>query len=160
VVQAVAGSNPVAHPSDSPEPCSRSVATLDSRLGRTEDIVLRYYEAFRRGDIDAVLEGWNPDGLLIPLGRRRSYRGHNELRRYLETDINEAPEFDFRIYTVLDQGDFAITFGRYSICEGEAVIDRGVFCISEVVDEKLVAWEAFEDIGDAFTEFRERVAAR
>jgi ketosteroid isomerase-like protein len=126
-------------------------------LGRTEDIVLRYYEAFRRGDIDGVLEGWHPDGLLIPLGRRRSYRGHDELRLYLETDIHEAPEFDFRIYTVLDQGDLAITFGRYSVREGEAVVDRGVFCISKVVAEKIVAWEAFENVGQAFAEFRQRL---
>jgi limonene-1,2-epoxide hydrolase len=129
-------------------------------LGRTEDIVVRYYEAFRRGDTDGVLEGWHPDGWLIPLGRRRSYRGHDELRLYLETDINEAPEFDFRIYTVLDQGNLALTFGRYSVHEGGAVVDRGVFCISEVVDQKLVSWEAFEDVGQAFAEFRQRLQAR
>jgi ketosteroid isomerase-like protein len=129
-------------------------------LGKTEDIVLRYYELFRRGDVDGVLEGWHREGLLIPLGRRRSYRGHDELRRYLETDINEAPEFDFRIYTVLDQGDFALTFGRYSVEEGGAVIDKGVFCISEVVDEKLVSWEAFEHVGEAFAQFRQRLEAR
>jgi ketosteroid isomerase-like protein len=129
-------------------------------LGRTEDIVLQYYEAFVRGDVDGVLEGWHPDGVLIPLGRRRHYRGHDELRLYLETDIHEAPEFDFRIYTVLDQSDFALTFGRYSVREGGAVIDRGVFCISEVADEKLVAWEAFENVGEAFAEFRQRVASR
>ena len=121
---------------------------------------MRYYEAFRRGDIDGVLEGWHPDGLLIPLGGRRSYRGHDQLRLYLETDINEAPEFDFRIYTVLDQGSLALTFGRYSVHESGAVIDRGVFCISEVVDQKLVSWEAFEDVGQAFAEFRRRLQSR
>jgi len=129
------------------------------RLGRTEDIVQRYYEAFRRGDIDGVLEGWDPDGLLIPLGRRRQYRGHGELRQYLETDIEEAPEFDFRIYAILDQGNLALTFGRYSVQEGEAVIDKGVFCISEVVDQKLVSWEAFENIGEALRTFRQRLSA-
>jgi limonene-1,2-epoxide hydrolase len=129
-------------------------------MGRTEDIVLRYYEAFRRGDTDGVLEGWDRDGLLIPLGGRRSYRGHDELRLYLEKDIYEAPEFDFRIYTVLDQGDLAITFGRYSIRDEEAIIDKGVFCISEVADQKLVAWEAFDEVGQAFAEFRRRLQAR
>lgn len=128
-------------------------------LGRTEDIVLRYYEAFLRGDIDGVLEGWHGDGFLIPLGRRRSYSGHGELRLYLETDIHEAPEFDFRIYTVLDHGNLALTFGRYSVHEGEAVVDRGVFCITEVMDEKIAYWEAFENVGEAFHEFRHRLAA-
>ena len=127
-------------------------------MGRTEEIVLRYYEAFRLGDIDGVLEGWHPDGVIVPVGRRQIYRGHEELRRYLEKDIHEAPEFDFRIYTVLDQGDIAITFGRYSVDEDGAVVDKGVFCISEVVDDKLVSWEAFENVGEAFAEFRQRVA--
>jgi limonene-1,2-epoxide hydrolase len=128
-------------------------------LGRTEEIVSRYNEAFLRGDIDGVLEGWHPDGLLIPLGRRRSYRGHDELRLYLETDIHEAPEFDFRIYTILDRGDLALTFGRYSIREGDTVVDKGIFCISEVMDEKFVYWEAFENVGEAFHEFRQRAAS-
>jgi ketosteroid isomerase-like protein len=126
-------------------------------LGRTEDIVLRYYEAFRRGDIDGVLEGWHPEGLLIPLGRRRSYRGHDQLRLYLDNDMQQAPEFDFRIYTVLDVGDLAITFGRYSVREEEAVVDKGVYCISRVVDQKLVSWEAFDHVGEAFAEFRQRL---
>jgi hypothetical protein len=129
-------------------------------LGKTEDIIQRNYEAFLRGDIDGVLEGWHHDGLLIPIGRPRSYRGHDQLRVYLETDIYEAPEFDFRIYTILEQSALAITFGRYSIREGAAVIDKGVFCISEVAEEKVVSWEAFENVGVAFAEFKQRLAAR
>jgi hypothetical protein len=129
-------------------------------MGRAEDIVLRNYEAFRAGNIDQVLEGWAPDGLLIPLGRRRSYRGHDELRLYLEKEIYELPEFDFRVYTVLDQDDLALTFGRYSVREGDTVIDKGVFCISQADGEKLVSWEAYENVGEAFTEFRRRLNGR
>ena len=126
-------------------------------MGRTEDIVLRNYEAFRRGDIDRVLEGWDSDGLLIPLVGRRSYRGHAELRQYLEKDIYEAPEYDFRVYNVLEQSDFALTFGRYSIREAGGVVDRGVFCISEASGWKLISWEAFEDVGQAFAELKRRL---
>ena len=131
-----------------------------SIVGKTEAIIQRNYEAFLRGDIDGVLEGWHHDGLLIPLGRRRSYRGHDELRLYLETDIHEAPEFDFRIYTILEQSDLAITFGRYSVREGDAVVEKGVFCISEVEHQKVVSWEAFENVGEAFSEFQKRLAGR
>jgi limonene-1,2-epoxide hydrolase len=120
---------------------------------------MRNYRAFLDGHIDRVLEGWHHDGFLVPLGGRRSYRGHDELRFYLETDIHEAPEFDFRIFTVLDVGDLALTFGRYSVREGGAVVDRGVFCVSEVVDQKVVSWEAFRNIGEAFSEFKRRLAA-
>jgi limonene-1,2-epoxide hydrolase len=135
-------------------------ARLRAILGKTEDIIQRNYEAFLQGDIDGVLEGWHQDGLLIPMGRPRSYRGHDELRVYLEKDIHEAPEFDFRIYTILEQSDLAITFGRYSVRDGAAVIDKGVFCISEVEEQKVVSWEAFENVGEAFAEFQRRLAAR
>jgi hypothetical protein len=128
-------------------------------MGRTEDIVMRNYEAFRRGDIDKVLAGWDRDGLLIPLGRRRSYRGHDELRLYLEKDIHEAPEFDFRVFTVLEQSHLALTFGRYSIDEDGTVVERGVFCISEAADQRLISWEAFENVGEAFAEFRRRLGS-
>jgi hypothetical protein len=107
-----------------------------------------------------VLEGWHHDGLLIPIGYPRSYRGHDQLRVYLETDIHEAPEFDFRIYTILEQSELAMTFGQYSVREGAAVIHKGVFCISEVEEGKVVSWEAFENVGEAFAEFRQRLAAR
>ncbi len=129
-------------------------------MGKTEDIILRNYEAFRGGDIDSVLEGWHPDGLLIPFGRRRSYRGHDELRQYLEKDIYEVPEFDFRVYTILEQGDFALIFGRYSVREDGRVVDKGVFGISRAEDQKLRSWEAFDHVGEAFTEFKRRLSAR
>jgi hypothetical protein len=126
-------------------------------VGRAEDIVLRNYEAFRAGQIDKVLDGWAPDGLLVPLGRGRSYRGHDELRLYLEKDMYELPEFDFRVYTVLDKDDLALTFGRYSVREGEIVVDTGVFCISQADGDKLVSWEAYENVGEAFAELRRRL---
>jgi hypothetical protein len=129
-------------------------------MGQTEEIIRRNYEAFRIDDIDTVLRGWDPDGLLIPLGRRRAYRGHDEIRLYLTKDIHDAPEFDFRVYTILEQGDLALTFGRYSVRESDAVVDRGVFCISAVADGVLCSWEAFENVGEAFTEFKRRLAER
>jgi ketosteroid isomerase-like protein len=129
-------------------------------MGKTEDIILHNYEAFRRGDIDSVLEGWHEDGLLIPFGRRRSYEGHGQLRQYLEKDIYEAPEFDFRVYTVLEQGDFALIFGRYSLREEGRVVDKGVFGISRAEGQKLRSWEAFDHVGEAFTEFKRRLSER
>lgn len=129
-------------------------------MGKTEDIILRNYEAFRAGDIDRVLEGWHADGLLVPFGRRRSYRGHAELRQYLEKDIYEEPEFDFRVYTILEQGDFALIFGRYSVREAGAVVDKGMFAISEAEGQTLRSWETFDHVGEAFAEFKRRLSPR
>ena len=129
-------------------------------VGKTEDIIFRNYEAFRVGDIDKVLEGWHPDGLLITFGQGRSYRGHDEIRQYLETDIHEAPDFDHRIYTVLEQGDFALIFGRYSVRESGRVVDKGVFSISLAEGQRLRSWESFDHVGEAVTEFKQRLSAR
>jgi len=129
-------------------------------IGKTEDIIVRNYEAFREGDVDLVLQGWHEDGLLIPLGRRRSYRGHDELRQYLQKDIYEAPEFDFRVYTILEQGDFALIFGRYSVKEDGSVVDKGMFAISEADGQKLRSWETFDHVGEALSEFKRRLAER
>ena len=129
-------------------------------MGKTEDIIVENYEAFREGDVDRVLQGWHEDGLLIPLGRRRAYRGHDELRLYLEKDIYEAPEFDFRVYTILEQGDFALIFGRYSVKENDVAVDKGMFAISEAEGHKLRSWETFDHVGEAFTEFKRRLGER
>jgi limonene-1,2-epoxide hydrolase len=69
-------------------------------------------------------------------------------------------EFDFRIYTILDHGNFALTFGRYSVRDGGRVVEKGVFCVSELRDEKLVSWEAFEHVAEAFHEYRQRLSRR
>jgi limonene-1,2-epoxide hydrolase len=126
-------------------------------MGRTEDIIWRNYEAFQRGDIDGVLRGWDRDGLLVTLGGRDTYRGHDELRRYLEKDIHEAPEFEFRVYNILELGNLALTFGRYSVREDGGVVERGVFCLSRAEDQRLVSWETYENVGEAFREFKRRL---
>ena len=91
-----------------------------------------------RGDIEGVLAGWHP-------------RSCVSTSRGTSTRLPSSTSASTRL---LDQGNLALTFGRYSVCEGETVIDKGIFCISEVEGEKLVSWEAFEHVGEAFHEFR------
>jgi hypothetical protein len=128
-------------------------------VGNTEELILRIYKTFARGDVEGVIRGWHAQGELKPLSADRSYRGHEELRLYLTKEIHQFAAADFRVYTVLEQRELALIFGRYSASEGDKFIEKGIFWIAEVRDGKLFSWEGFENIGLAFTEFKQRLDA-
>lgn len=128
-------------------------------MGGTEELIERIFDAFERSDVEGVITGWHEDGELKPLSADRSYRGHDELRLYLTKEIREFAAANFRIYTVLEQKHLALVFGRYSAREDGKFVDRGIFWIAEARDGKLFAWEGFENVGEAFTEFKLRLAA-
>jgi ketosteroid isomerase-like protein len=92
--------------------------------------------------------------VLKPLPGGPSYRGREEIVTFFTKDIYEIPEFDFRIYTVLEQRQYALVFGRYSVREDGHVVDRGIFWILEVKDGEVVKFEAFENVGEAFAQFK------
>ena len=123
-------------------------------MGRIEDLVTRNNAAFSRGDVEGALRGWHPEGVLTPLPGGRSYRGAEEIKRFFTEDIYEIPEFAFRIYTVLEQHQYALVFGRYSMREDGQVLDRGIFWILEVSGDEVIAFEAFENVGEAFAAFK------
>jgi hypothetical protein len=129
-------------------------------MGKIEDLVMRNNAAFSRGDVEGAIGGWHPDGVLIPLPGGRAYRGRDELIAFFTKDIYDIPEFDFRIYSTLEQRDLAIVFGRYSITERGVVVDKGIFWIIELERDEVVMFEAFANVGEAFTAFTERLAAR
>jgi hypothetical protein len=124
-------------------------------MGRIEDLVQRNNAAFSRGDVDGALAGWQREGVLTPLPGGPSYRGREAIQAFFTKDIYEIPEFDFRIYTVLEQREYALVFGRYSVHEGAHVVDRGIFWILEARDGEVVKFEAFENVGEAFAEFKQ-----
>jgi ketosteroid isomerase-like protein len=126
-------------------------------VAKTEELILRVYDAFKRGDVEGVIDSWHPEGELKPLAADRSYRGHDEIRLYLTKEVREFAAADFRVYTVLEQNKLALVFGRYSARENGRPVDRGIFWIAKVEDEKMLSWEGFENVGEAFTEFKHRL---
>src|SRR4029079_14691908 len=127
---------------------------------RIEDLVARNNAAFSRGDVEGAMQGWHPDGVLTPVPGGRSYRGADEIKQFFTKDIYEIPEHAFRIYTVLEQQRYALVFGRYTIREYGQEVDRGIFWILEVsADDEVVAFEAYENVGEAFAAFKERLDA-
>ena len=123
-------------------------------MGRIEDLVQRNNAAFSRGDVDGALAGWHDEGVLTPVPGGRSYQGREQILAFFTRDIYEIPEFDFRIYTVLEQGQYALVFGRYSVREDTHVVDRGIFWILEVGEGEVLKFEAYENVGEAFAEFK------
>jgi ketosteroid isomerase-like protein len=120
---------------------------------------VRSYEAYRRGDLEGVAADWHDDIELTPLPGGRSYQGREDAHVFLTEDLGELNEFDFRVYTVLEQDEEGVIFGRYSIREGRQVVDKGIFWIAHVEDGKLISFQGFANVGEAFAVFRERVAA-
>jgi hypothetical protein len=129
-------------------------------MGRIEDLVTRNNAAFSRGDVAGAMQGWHPDGVLTPVPGGRSYRGADEVKQFFTKDIYEIPEFEFRVYTVLEQKRYALVFGRYSIREDELVVDHGIFWIIEVsAEDEVMAFEAYKNVGEAFAAFKQRLDA-
>jgi ketosteroid isomerase-like protein len=136
---------------------SGSAARL-AEVGRTEELINRIYAAFDAGDVEGVIADWHEEGELKPLSADRSYQGHDALRLYLTNEIRQFAAANFRIYTVLEQKHLALVFGRYSAHEDGGFVDRGIFWIVEQRDGKLFAWQGFENVGEAFAEFKLRLA--
>lgn len=129
-------------------------------MHETQELILRADAAFRRGDIEAVIESWHPEGVLTPLSTDRTYRGHHELRAFLEEAKHRAVDGELALETVLQQDGVALIFGNYRIRKGEESRDHGAYWIAEVRDEKLVAWQGFRLVSTAFAEFRQRISSR
>jgi len=124
----------------------------------TEDMIRESYEAYRRGDVDGTIRAWHEDARIKTLANGRTYRGRDEVRRFFAEEIHESARTDFKIYTVLEQKNFALVFGRYTESEGGAPVEKGAFWIAETVDGQLFRWDGFDTVGDAFAEFKRRLS--
>ena len=69
-----------------------------------------------------------------------------------------AREFDFRVYSILEQqAEHALIFGRYSVRQGGGIVEKGIFWIARLHDERITSFEAFENVAEAFAEFKRRL---
>jgi ketosteroid isomerase-like protein len=133
------------------------IVSLTLQVGSTEEVIQRSYDAWRRGDIESAVAFWSNSGELCPLPGSRVYNGPEGVRLFLERDIHEREEFDIRIYTILEQADYALVFGRYSIEEAGKVVEKGMFWIARVEADQIVRIEAFANVGEAMATFKERL---
>ena len=79
--------------------------------------VLRGYEAFNRGDLEAAAQGFSPDfELRVPpiVPDTGPYRGRDGLRRLRETWETGFEDLRFEIEEVIDAGDRVVVMA--SVC--------------------------------------------
>jgi ketosteroid isomerase-like protein len=126
-------------------------------MTETEDVILSVYAAYRRGDADDLLSHWHEDAQFKAIATERLYQGLEEIRFFFTNEINESIRTDFKVYTVLEQEHLALVFGRYTEREGEHDVEKGAFWIAEVTKGKILRWEGFAHVGEAFAEFKQRL---
>jgi ketosteroid isomerase-like protein len=128
-------------------------------MATTQEIILANYEAYRRGDIDAVIAGWHPAGELKPLTQPGPFKGRDEIRRFFTEEIDRLSESNFRIDVVLAKKEHALVLGRYRRNMNDKVMDTSIFWVARVEDEMMAAYEAFSNVREAFEEFNSRTEA-
>jgi ketosteroid isomerase-like protein len=128
-------------------------------VGRTRDLILRLYGAYRRQDIDEVIDGMHDSAEFRPVPSTRVYHGPDDIRTFFEHDIDELEEFDFRVASVLEQDEQALLIGRYRQWEEGDLKDKSIFWIADVEDGKLCHFDPFDNISDAMAAFKGRLAA-
>ena len=83
------------------------------------ELIRRGYEAFARGDVDAVLELLHPDvdwhPAIAPILGVETVRGRDAVRRFLTHDLFEGfDRFRAEPLSVEDLGDFVLVMVRYT----------------------------------------------
>jgi ketosteroid isomerase-like protein len=116
------------------------------------DLVRRSYDAFARGDLDAVLADMHPEiewhqAQGLPHGGR--YNGVAEVRRNIFDPLDEAwwDEFSAAPEEFLDAGDEIVVLGRYrGIAKGTGrELDVPFVHVWTVRDDKAVRFRQFLD---------------
>jgi uncharacterized protein len=82
------------------------------------EAVLRGYEAFNRGDLDAAAEGFHPEiewsGPGVLPEKRQIYRGIDGVRRFWEQWQAEFEDFTVEIEEVIETGEQVIVMAAVS----------------------------------------------
>ena len=71
------------------------------------EVVRRVYEAFDRGDLDAILADLHPDAVVRahPLGDEGNYKGHEGFLRFVANWVGQFEDFEQTPEEFVDAGD-------------------------------------------------------
>jgi ketosteroid isomerase-like protein len=122
-------------------------------LGETEDLILGLYRAYRRQDLDELIDGMHPDADFKPVPSARVYHGRDDIRLLFEQDIYSLAEFDFRVLSVMEDGDQVLLHGKNRIREAGQVRDAPIYWVGRFRDGLLETFEPYERIEDANAAF-------
>jgi ketosteroid isomerase-like protein len=122
-------------------------------LGEAEDLILGLYRAYRRQDLDDLIDGMHPDAHFRPVPGARVYHGRDDIRLLFEQDIYALDEFDFRVLSVVEEGDRVLLHGKNRIREAGQLRDAPIYWVGRFRDGLLETFEPFERIEDANAAF-------
>jgi ketosteroid isomerase-like protein len=116
------------------------------------DVVLRAFDAWNRGDVDAWLAlvhvdiEWVSEIASEVEGSEAVYRGHTELRRFWD-EFHSVWDLTIDVSTTRDLGDTVVTLGRIRT-RGEASgidLERPVAFVSELESSLIRTLRAYQD---------------
>jgi ketosteroid isomerase-like protein len=119
------------------------------------DVVQANSEAFSRRDVDAMLEFYAPEAVVID---RRSvgwgeFRGHDELRSYYQGIFDNVAEVHEDLEVVTEDGDVIVASGHVSVRlagqpdAGDVTFDYALRIT--LVDGLIVAMDIYDDANAA-----------
>jgi ketosteroid isomerase-like protein len=119
-------------------------------LQRKVDVVRRGYEAFNRGDLDAVVElmgpdfEWNPPEESLTAG---TYRGPEAVRTEITGWTESFEDFRWEIEEIVDAGDQILVVGHMSGRGKTSGVEVGLteYHVWTVHDERLVRMRMYHD---------------
>ena len=122
-------------------------------MGEPADLILGLYSAYRRDDLDELIDGMHPDAQFRPVPSARVYNGRDDIRLLFEHDIYRLAEFDFRVLAVQEHGDRVLLHGKNRIREGGNVRDAPIYWVGEFIERMLHRFEPYDRMEDAAAAF-------
>ena len=112
------------------------------------------FEAWNRGDFDALLSLWSEEAEFYPLRAQlegRPYNGHEGLRRFVAEIAEEWRDVRFEIAELRDAGEHVIGSGRFRARGRTSGLDLNVplGVVGTVRNERIVYARMFSDPADA-----------
>lgn len=74
----------------------------------TRDVIDGLFAAAATGDLDAVMRWWAPDGVLEDITIARAFRGHGEIREYLDMYYRALPDVTYEPIRLVIDGPAAV----------------------------------------------------
>jgi ketosteroid isomerase-like protein len=126
-----------------------------SEKTRNAELVQRGYDAFNRGDLDAVLEFFDPEieiGVLEDSPIARDFRGHEGFRAMLAENAEMFTDYRNEPLEIIEASDESIVVVIRSAARGRlsgAEVEGRLAHLWTIRDDKVIRFQAFRTREDA-----------
>jgi ketosteroid isomerase-like protein len=118
------------------------------------EIIRAAFDAWNRGDHEALIEMWDEEAEFYPLRAQlegRAYRGPQGLREFIGELADEWEEVQFEIEEIRDKGEEGVGFGRFRARGRASGVELNVplGVVGIVRNKKIVYSRFFSDPAEA-----------